>query len=102
MEKKSFYISVARMEISQVKSASPYEFEIEATDEEIKTLREMFDAGLAADWQSFWRAHVPYLEYHHDQPNDEYDQDIAAAYRFIYEHGNPETKQHIEAMGILD
>ncbi|KHF28739.1 hypothetical protein LR68_02492 [Anoxybacillus sp. BCO1] len=78
--KKTYYVSVARGEISQVKTASPWEFRIEATDEEIIQLREYFDEMYSSDWQSFWRAHVPYVQYHYDRPNDGYDHAIKKVY----------------------
>jgi hypothetical protein len=102
MEKKTYYISVANGEISQIKDGSPHEFEIEATNEEIKQLREIFDDAYEADWTSFWRAHIPFLEYHNDKPNDVYDEDILQAYSIIYKLGKEETRNHIKSMGIID
>jgi hypothetical protein len=101
VEKKKYYITVGTQEISQIKPESPYEFEIEATDEEVRQLREIFDEAYAADFMSFFRAHVPYVQYHEDKPNDIYDNDLLQAYRLIHEFGTSETKEHIESMNIL-
>ena len=100
--KKTYYVSVARGEISQVKTASPWEFRIEATDEEIIQLREYFDEMYSSDWHSFWRAHVPYVQYHYDRPNDDYDHAMKKVYELIYELGDEEAKRQIETMGVIE
>ncbi len=41
--KKTYYISIGNGQISQVKTADTYNFEISANDEEITELREHFD-----------------------------------------------------------
>ena len=51
--KKTYYVSMATGEISQLKTASPWDFQIEATDEEIARLREYFDQNYSTDWQAF-------------------------------------------------
>ncbi|WP_458412149.1 hydrolase [Schinkia sp. CFF1] len=102
MEKSTYYISVGSREISKIKTASPFELEIEATENEIRTLREIFDEMYSADWMGFFRAHVPYVQYHYDRPNDQIDQNLTNVYQMLYELGKPETKQHIETMGILN
>ncbi|WP_102345208.1 hydrolase [Bacillus sp. Marseille-P3661] len=102
MEKKTYYIAVGSREISQFQGGSPYELEIEATDEEVRQLRELFDEIYAADWMSFWRAHVPYVQYHHDKENELIDNDLKKVYQKLHDLGKPETKEHIESMGILD
>lgn len=101
MEKKTYYISVGSREISQMKTASPFELEIEATEDEIRRLREIFDEMYSADWMGFFRAHVPYVQYHFDKENDMIDQDLIKVYQMLYDLGKQETKQHIESMGIL-
>ncbi|ADU95333.1 hypothetical protein [Geobacillus sp. Y412MC52] len=100
-QKKTYYVSMAHGEISQLKTASPWDFQIEATDEEITQLREYFDQNYSTDWQAFWRTHVPYIQYHYDRENDAYDRTIVDIYKMIYELGNDEAKAHIRSMGIL-
>jgi hypothetical protein len=99
--KKTYYISLGSGEISQVRSASEWSYEIEATEDEITTLREYFDQRFSSDWQGFFRAHVPYLEYHYDRQNDAYDQTTTKVFEMLYNLGSDETRQHIEQMGIL-
>jgi hypothetical protein len=99
--KKTYYISIAHGEISQLKTASPWDFQIEATDREIAELREYFDQNYSTDWQAFWRAHVPYVQYHYDRENDAYDETMMKIYEMIYRLGNDETKAQIRSLGIL-
>ncbi|WP_243385969.1 hydrolase [Bacillus kexueae] len=102
MEKKTYYISVASGEISRVSTASPWDFQIKATDEEITTLREYFDQIHSTGWQNFFRAHVPYVGYHYDRENDAIDSLNKKVYELIYELGNEEARQHIQSSGILE
>ena len=102
VEKKTYYIEISSGEISQSATSSPWNYKIEATAEEIKSLRKYFDANEADDVSNFFRAHIPFREYHHDQENDNQDEDLKQIYQFIYEHGDHETKQQIESMGILN
>ncbi|MBM7704834.1 hydrolase [Metabacillus iocasae] len=100
-KKKTYYISLGAGEISQVRSASEWNYEIKATDDEVTVLREYFDQRFSSDWQGFFRAHVPYLEYHYDRQNDAYDQTTTKIFELIHNLGNDETRTHIEQMGIL-
>ncbi|WP_210364821.1 hydrolase [Bacillus sp. REN3] len=100
-DKKTYYINVSDGEISTVSTASPWNFKIEATDEEITDLREIFEQAYSTGWQNFMRAHVPYIQYHYDRENDALDRLLVQVYEQIYQLGDEEAKQHIESMGIL-
>lgn len=100
-EKSTYYINIGSGEISRSSTDSPWNFKIEATDEEITRLRQIFDENYNVEWAGFWRAHVPIMEYHHDRPNDDYDKHMIEVYRMIHELGDQEAKQHIDKMGIL-
>lgn len=102
MLKKTYYVTVGTGEISQSATSSPWNFKIEATDDEITYLRELFDANYSNEWQNFFRAHVPYVQYHHDRENDAYDATMIQVYNVIHQLGDQEAKQHIESMGILN
>ncbi|MFE8698164.1 hydrolase [Cytobacillus sp. FJAT-53684] len=99
--KKAYYITVAQGEITQSATDSPWDFKIEATDAEILALREYFNQNYGTEWAGFWRAHVPFVEYHHDKANDQYDETIKKVYGMIYQLGDEEARNHIESMGIL-
>lgn len=101
-QKKTYYIAMGSGEISQTKTASPWDFKIEATDEEIIDLRECFDQIYSTDWQGFMRAHVPYVQYHYDRENDAYDDTMQKAYSLIYKLGDQEAKDFIRSQGIMN
>jgi hypothetical protein len=102
MLKKMYYISLGNGEISQISTASSWNYKIEASDDEIVQLREYFDQIYSSDWQGFLRAHVPYVEYHHDPTNDAYDETMGKVFELIYTLGDDETRQHISQQGILN
>ncbi|WP_185861642.1 hydrolase [Peribacillus cavernae] len=99
--KNTYYIYLANGQISQDRESSEWNFKIEATDEEITQLREYFDQNYSTEIENFYRAHVPYVQYHYDRENDAYDETIQRIYGMIYELGDEEAKNHIESMGIL-
>lgn len=102
LEKKTYYISIGAGEIFSVPDVSPWQFKIEATDNEIAMLRRVFDSNYDNSIDDFLRAHVPALEYHHDPTNDRHDQNLLRVYGMIYQLGDEEAKNHIESMGILN
>ncbi|WP_335871352.1 hydrolase [Bacillus sp. 2205SS5-2] len=99
--KRTYYIGISTGEISSSSTDSPWEFKISANDEEITYLRDLFDSNYSTDWQSFFRAHVPYIQYHYDRENDAYDQNLQQIYATIYELGDEEAREHIGKMNIL-
>ncbi|MEH7250976.1 hydrolase [Neobacillus niacini] len=100
-QKKTYYIDVGHGQISQSSTASTWSFKIQANDEEITQLRELFDQNYTIEWKNFFRAHVPYVQYHYDRENDAYDNTIEQVYGMIYTLGDDEAKSHIESMEIL-
>lgn len=101
-EKKTYYIDVGTGEISKSSTSSTWSYQIQATDDEIIELRELFDQNYSTEWQSFFRTHVPYVQYHYDRQNDAYDSTLQKVYGVIYRLGDEEAKRHIETMGILE
>jgi hypothetical protein len=101
-QKRTYYINISSGEISQSASDSPWNYQIEATPEDIQTLRSYFDQNEKVDLPNFIRAHIPFLEYHHDKVNDIQDHQLKQIYQFIYQHASDDTKQHIESIGILN
>jgi hypothetical protein len=100
-QKKTYYIDVGIGQISQSATSSTWSYKIQANDEEITQLRELFDQNYSTEWKNFFRAHVPYLEYHYDRENDAYDSTIQQVYGMLYKLGDDEAKNHIESMNIL-
>lgn len=99
---KTYYVSVQSLTIMERQGDGPYEFEINATKEQVDQLNEIFEKMKTADQQAYWSSHVPFIPYHEDKENDTYDLHLRNAYRLIYELGTEETKKHIESMNILD
>lgn len=97
-EKNTYYISIANGEIMRQPTVSPWNFKIYATDAEITNLRELFDANYSVEWVNFFRAHIPYREYHNDPENDQYDEHMSKIYETIYELGDEEAKRHVREM----
>jgi hypothetical protein len=100
-QKKTYYIDVGTGEISQSATSSTWSYKIQADDEEITQLRELFDRNYSTEWQNFFRAHVPYVQYHYDRENDAYDDTIQQVYSMLYKLGDDEAKSHIQTMNIL-
>lgn len=100
-QKKTYYIEVGSGEITQSATDSTWNFKIEATDEEIRKLREQFDFIDQNEPADFLRAHVPFKEYHFDKENDAYDDALKQIYGMIYQLGDDDARETIEQMGIL-
>jgi len=105
MEKKRYYLSIHTSpntwEIRDENEAATFDFEIEATPEEVKQIEDLFTATYTSDYLSYVHAH--FLN------TDTVDRDHAMAdgtlnelYHKVYELGTPDTKKKIEQMGILD
>lgn len=99
--KKTYYVSVQADTVLPNKGEAAFEFEIEATDEEVIKLQELFENKIDSADSTFVKAHLLTIPYHFDVENDQYDADLLQIYQFIHELGTPETKEHISRMGIL-
>lgn len=100
-QKKTYYIDVGTGGISRSATASTWSYKIEATDAEISQLRALMDQNHTTEWKNFFRAHVPYVQYHYDRQNDAYDSTIQQIYGMLYQLGDAEAKNHIATMNIL-
>ncbi|TDK64016.1 hydrolase [Bacillus salipaludis] len=101
-QKQSYYINIQSHEIAREPFELEWDFKVEATDSQIKSLKQLFDENYQTDWESYIRSHVPFLEYHHDPQNKEYDARMVIIYAFIYQLGDEKTRDHIKEMGILN
>lgn len=98
MDKKKYYISVQAKSIFQDQGQAPYELEIEATEEQIVRLRNLFDKMEESDIDAMIRTPTPGIPYHHDHPNDSYDECLKQIYQMIYDNGTADTRQHVSSM----
>lgn len=95
MEKSTYYVSLVGQMISQSPDASAWDFKILAEPDEIRQLRALFDHLYSADVKGYVRSHIPFLEYHHDQPNDETDRTANQIYSLLYDLGDENTRKFI-------
>jgi hypothetical protein len=102
LEKRPYYVNVESGEILTDKTASAYQFEISASEEEMKKLEKKFEEIDSAATDTFYRSHVPYVPYSDDPDNDRYDEKLKEAYQIIHDLGQEETKTFIESMKILN
>ena len=101
MDKKKFFVTVQSGEILE-NEAQSYEFEIEATRDEVTDLQYLFEKAHESENETFTEAVTPYVGYHDDPANHAYDHALKEIYRTLHQLGTPRTKKHIETMGILD
>jgi hypothetical protein len=100
MEKKRYFVSVQAGTVMENKGDAAYEFEIEASADEVEALRKLFEQRDSYDIDSFWRSHIPAIPYHLDMENDHYDKCMGDIYAWIQKLGTEETKQHIASMNL--
>lgn len=100
-QKEQYFVSVAQGKISQIPHAQDNDFAIMATKREMNQLRKIFDNMDFADNRTHFRAAMPFIPYHDDEDNDDYDRYITKAYQLIYDLGDEEARESIEQSGIL-
>ncbi|MFC2947125.1 hydrolase [Virgibacillus sediminis] len=101
MEKKKYYVNIGTGEISQIQFNNNDGYVIHATEEDVRLLRARMENMHGASFRSFWRSHVPIKPYHEDGANDEYDENMTAAFEMLHEWGDEQTKSHIESIGLF-
>lgn len=77
-------------------------FRIYATEEELADLKLQLEKSHTADLQAHIRSLIPYVPYHKDKPNDQYDTSLKHIYAIIYQYGDEEAKRFIDEIGILE
>lgn len=101
MNKKTYYVTVGSGEIVQDPTVTSFEFEIEATDDELNKLQELFEDTAEAELSTARRAMTPYVEYSFDKENDLYDFKLREIYQMLHALGSQRTREHIESMHVL-
>ncbi|MDR6226768.1 hydrolase [Desmospora profundinema] len=104
--RSKYYVSIHSGEIMgellQDPDASSYEFEIEASEEEVQKLNNLIGNSSVEDMETFWDAHIPYLSPDENRENEGYDRTLRQLYEMVYQLGTPKTKREMEALGLLD
>jgi hypothetical protein len=100
LEKRPYYVNVESGEILPIKTASSFQFEISASDEDVRKLAKKFSELDSTANDTFVRSHLPYVPYSNDSDNDRYDQKLKEAYQIIHDLGQEETRRFIETMSF--
>ncbi len=108
MKKDTYYVTLhggpAPGEIRQVRDDNDayYDFELQATKEEITQLQNLLDELGSHDMEGFNESHLPLLSTTAEEANMKYQESLNAVYQKIYELGTTKTKQQIKELGILE
>lgn len=102
MTRKKYYVSVETGQILEDQGAAAYEFEIEANDTELDTLRKRFSKLHEENIGLFVDPHLPQRWNDVEGHVQSYTDHLLNIYRMIYRLGTAETKRHIEQNQILE
>ena len=102
MAKKTYYVSIQNALAAEEPLDDTFDFEIEATEDEIEKLQQLFEEPMN------YTATVPAELFTSLGPSGEiqerirnYDHALYKVYQMIYDLGSPKTKQFIEENEIL-
>lgn len=99
MEKKTYYIAVGSGEMPEPEEATGnFKFEIQATEEEVVKLQEMFEELTTNEEDTAMRATISNRS---DKENNADGWSLTEIYRMLHELGTPDTRKHIEAMNVI-
>lgn len=107
MEKQIYYVTVdvgphTGQIRDQIDLNDPnYDFEIEATDEEIHQLEELFERIQETDVSTFVKAHIPYETQERMQKSRQEDHQITEIYQMIYRLATKQTRQQMKASNMV-
>jgi hypothetical protein len=103
MKKDTYYVTVdGTIHSEKLLDDAPYDFEIQATEEEIKNLQDLFQRAYDSDWDTYLEAHLPYHTEERQRQSLDVDEKVKEIYSTIYQLGTDETKKSIESLGLLD
>ncbi|SDC25037.1 hypothetical protein SAMN02799630_00912 [Paenibacillus sp. UNCCL117] len=101
-DKKTYYITVGSGEILEPAAVTGnFEFEIEASQEDIDKLQELFEDKEDEEQDTAIAGLTPYRQLSDDEENDAYDWTLTEIYMLLHRLGTPETRRQIEAMRVL-
>lgn len=102
MEKRKYYVGVASGQITQQPESTHWEYEIEASDEEIARLRDLFENANRQNMGVAYVALHPVEGRKEERDFRAYSQTLQEVYRMIYELGNDEAREHIVQNKIIE
>lgn len=104
--KKRYYVSfdvgprTGQIHDQPVPHNPHYDYEIEATPEQLEQLEALFHQVAEDDTRTFYQAHIPYQTVDRMQASRQEDQQINAVYQMIYQLGTEQTKQVMREAGL--
>lgn len=103
MKKETYYVTVdGTIHTDKLLDDAPYDFEVRATDEEIKNLQDLFQHTYNNEWDTFVQSHMPFRTKERQKESLDVDENVKEIYSAIYQLGTDETKKSIESLGLLD
>lgn len=96
MGKQRYYVSVGTGEVHSEPLSSSYQFEIEATPNEIARLNTLLGRANAHANHGFLQ-----IRAFENDKHKAFDETMSTIYQTLHELGDDATKEHIESMGIL-
>jgi hypothetical protein len=103
MDKQTYYVTVdGTIHTEKKVDDAPYDFEIQATEEEINNLQDLFQRTYNNEWDTYVQSHLPFRTEERQKESLDVDQNIKEIYTAIYQMGSEETKRSIKSLGIID
>jgi hypothetical protein len=101
MDKKTYYVTVQYGEIMEDPTAFNYDFVVNASEEELDQLEELFENTADAELATYTHGYALSLSTYYNEENTTYDNNLREIYKKLHELGTTETKEHIEKMNII-
>lgn len=100
--RKSYFVSLDKETINDVSVPDTNEYEIKATECEIKELNVLFKEKDKREKNAVEYLAKPFNEWGADEERKAYDSYLMTIYKHLYKLGTPETKQKITRMRIKE
>lgn len=100
-EKYTMYISLNHKLVLVDPHSSTWEYKVEVTKEVYPVFERLFSQMEQLEFQNFFRARVPYVQYHYDQDNDKLDLRLKKVFALIHEYTDEDSKKFIEQLPLF-
>ncbi|WNS41746.1 hypothetical protein [Paenibacillus sp. MMS20-IR301] len=97
---KRYFVSVNHGLVQDMPSGE-HEFEVLLSGEELNVLQDLLKELASSDDFAFRRAFIPYKSADHDSAAGQFDDATLRIFQYLHGHGTDETRQLIEALGVL-
>ncbi|HLQ82305.1 MAG TPA: hypothetical protein VK121_00470 [Pseudogracilibacillus sp.] len=98
---KTYYISLDKRTVSEVSVPDTVEYEVRATPSQIVKFENILQDNDAKEFEFAIKniPFKPFAEKEVDEMREESDDNVMAAYHFIYQYGTEETRKKIKEIG---